>query len=187
MTQLGKYSTDRDNILHFLCTSDWANDSFGDVSSPTGFVHRISNYPSEVHLTNTETTSLIEDQMGVYSIDDTEEFRTSLVGHFLVVENEQGSVSVTEFDSLPDLLAEYHRLENEYGEWAQNDAPPAMEYGVDYSDDNVCFQVDGNDIVHIEREPGTDGMAHIVVFASSHPEAEVLFEGRLNVTARAEL
>lgn len=121
MTQLGKYSTDRDNILHFLCTSQWSNDSFGDVDSPTGYVYRISNDPADVHIPNTEVTSLIEEQLVSYDIEDSPEFRKTLEGHFLVTENSSGLVSVLEFATESELLSIYSELEAEYDAWASQD------------------------------------------------------------------
>jgi hypothetical protein len=118
MTQLGKYSTDRDNILHYMATSDWANDSFGDVEAPTGYVWRISNTLEEVQLSNTELTSLIEEQVKAYGIEDNDDFRHSLVGHFLLVEGSQGFVDVYAYDSEAELLKEYDYREEVYSEWA---------------------------------------------------------------------
>ena len=118
MPQLGKYSSDRDNILHFLCISDWANESFGDVESPTGYVWRISNNPADVHMQNTEITSLIEDQLQAYDIEDSPEFRKTLEGHFLVREHSNGSVSVIQYPVEEYMLAQYQAAEREYDEWA---------------------------------------------------------------------
>jgi flagellar basal body rod protein FlgC len=48
---------------------------------------------------------------------------------------------------------------------------------------SVAFQVDGQDLVHIS-EIDSDGNAFVIVFESSHPDAEVLYTGRINVSAR---
>jgi hypothetical protein len=117
MTQLGKYSSDRDNILHYMATSDWANDSFGDVEAPTGYVWRMSNDLQDVQLANTELTSLIEDQLEAYDIEDGPQFRNSLVGHFLITENDQGAVSVQKFDTESELFALFVELRHEYSKW----------------------------------------------------------------------
>lgn len=119
--QLGKYSSDRDNILHFLCSSDWANESFGDVEAPTGYVYRITNQTADVQLSNTEITSVIEDQLQAYDIEDTEDFRKSLVGHFLVAEDSNGLVSVSEYQTEELLQQAYSSLEDIYGQWADQD------------------------------------------------------------------
>jgi hypothetical protein len=121
MAQLGKYDSDRDNILHYLCTCDWANDSFGDVEAPTGYVWRITNRPADVHIPNTEVTSLIEDQLAAYDIEDSPEFRSSLVGNFLVWEDSNGLVSVLKFPTEADLLSVYSTLQDEFYAWDSQD------------------------------------------------------------------
>lgn len=124
MTQLGKYSTDRDNILHFMATCDWANDSFGDVEAPTGYVWRISNTRDDIFgcfdQGNSELDSLIEDQLKAYDIEDTPEFRSSLVGYFLVMEDSNGLVFVLQFPTEQDLLSVYSTLQDEYEAWADD-------------------------------------------------------------------
>lgn len=121
MTQLGKYSNDRDNILHFMATSDWANESFGDVEAPTGYVWRISNTPEEVQVSNTELTSLIEEQLVSYDIEDGPEFRNSLVGHFLISEDSNGLVYVMPFPNESNLLNRFNELQELFDEWAGQD------------------------------------------------------------------
>lgn len=121
MAQLGKYSSDRDCILHFMCTSDWSNDSFGDVEAPTGYVWRISNNWEDVHIPNTEVTSLIEDELKTYDIADCASFRASLVGHFLITEDSNGFVHVLECPSQTSLVAEFNYLRNSYDAWADTE------------------------------------------------------------------
>jgi len=48
---------------------------------------------------------------------------------------------------------------------------------------SVAFQVDGQDLVHVSEIDG-DGNAIVIVYESSHPDAEVLFTGRINVAER---
>jgi hypothetical protein len=121
VTQLGKYSTDRDNILHFLCTSDWANDSFGNVEAPTGYVWRISNDPADVQISNTEITSVIEDQLKSYDIEDSPEFRKELEGHYLIQEDSNGLVHVLKCPSKTSLVSEYNYLLNQFNAWDSQD------------------------------------------------------------------
>ena len=47
---------------------------------------------------------------------------------------------------------------------------------------SVAFHVDGHDLVHIS-EIDADGFAFVIVYASTDPEAEVIFSGRINVAA----
>lgn len=121
MAQLGKYPSDRDCILHYMCTSEWSNGSFGDVESPTGYVWRITNTYADVHIPNTEVTSLIEDELKTYDIEDSEDFRESLVGSFLLTEDSNGFVSVQQFDSERALVERFTELQREYDAWAGQD------------------------------------------------------------------
>ena len=121
MSQLGKYGTDRDNILHFMAISDWAMGSFGDVEAPTGYVWKMSNNVADVQVSNTEITSVIEDQIELYSIEDGPAFRASLVGHFLIAEDSNGFVCVTEYPSAALLQQAYDSLEEIFSEWAGQD------------------------------------------------------------------
>lgn len=50
---------------------------------------------------------------------------------------------------------------------------------------SVAFHVDGNDLVHI-CEIDREGNAFVIVFASAHPDAEVIFSGQINVAHRKE-
>jgi hypothetical protein len=50
---------------------------------------------------------------------------------------------------------------------------------------SVAFTVDGHDLVHIS-EIDANGSAFVIVYESSHPDAEVLFSGRINVNAHKE-
>lgn len=117
--QLGKYSSDRDSALHFLCVGEWSNESFGNVEAPTGYVWRISNTWEDVKPINMEFNSVIEDWVALDSDIDgvATEFRKSLVGHFLVVEDEQGFVSVHEYATETLLLQAFKSLEEIYAAW----------------------------------------------------------------------
>ena len=115
---LGKYSSARDSILHFLVINDWGNASDGNVEAGTGWFARISNAPAEVHIPNTEISSVLSDWFEANpEVTDSEELRTELVGHFLVRETSQGFVYVSEYSSEEALTAEYQRLENEFSDW----------------------------------------------------------------------
>jgi len=116
---LGKYSSARDSILHFLCTSEWSNDSFGDVEAPTGYVWKISNDPADVHIPNTEITSVLEEWfIANPEVTDSPELRAELVGHFLVTEDSQGFIGVTEYPTANLLAVAYESLEGIFSEWA---------------------------------------------------------------------
>jgi hypothetical protein len=122
--QLGKFNSERDSLLHYMCVSEWANESFGSVEAPTGFVWRISNNWEEVKPENTEITSVLEEwfeQQG--DVEDTPEFRRSLVGHFILIENDQGFVSVTQFPNEHALMEEYTARLEDFGIWDTQTEP----------------------------------------------------------------
>lgn len=110
---MSKYDSARDDALHFLCTSGWANSSFGDVEAPAGYNYRISNAPVDVAEVNTEFGSLMEDWDG----ELTQEVRDSLVGHFLVVEDSNGLVYVLRYQSEKELIATFDARENSFNVW----------------------------------------------------------------------
>lgn len=47
----------------------------------------------------------------------------------------------------------------------------------------VRFQIDGNDLVSVVDIDWTSGSARVLVFASTHENADVIFEGHVNVFA----
>ncbi len=115
---LGKYSSARDSILHYLCVGEWSNASFGDVEAPTGYVWRISNDPADVHIPNTEITSVLSDWFEQNNeVTDSPELRNELVGHFLVVEDSAGFVYVVEFATESLLLTRFNALREDFDEW----------------------------------------------------------------------
>lgn len=50
----------------------------------------------------------------------------------------------------------------------------------------LAVMVDGHDLIHIDDSPGPDGMARIVVFNSTHPDATVLWEGVVQIRERSD-
>ena len=112
--RIGKFSSDTDATLYFLCQSEWANESTGDIPEFGRYVWRISNDPFDVHIPNTEITSLLEDFLKEEEIADSAEFRASLVGHFLVSENSDGLVTVQEFPSETALIAAFKVWQDMY-------------------------------------------------------------------------
>jgi hypothetical protein len=119
---LGKYSSARDSLLHFLCTSDWGNASFGDVEAPTGYVWRISNNWEEVKPINMEINSVLEDWFAENSeVTDSPELRKELVGHFLVVEDNDGFISVHEYASEELVIQAFDSIEAIFNEWNEQE------------------------------------------------------------------
>lgn len=119
---LGKYSSARDDILHWLCMAEWANESSGDSESPTGYFWRISNFEHDVHQKNNEFNSLIDGWFEQnQEVTDSPELRAELVGHFIVSTVSSGFVYVVKYDTERELLEAYNTLEAAYAEWADDE------------------------------------------------------------------
>lgn len=118
---LGKYSTLRDEYLHMMAIDGWANESTGDVSSPTGFVWLISNAPAEM----LEITQVF----GPAPIN--------AVGHFVLIEDSNGFVSVYDYSTKIGAETLFRALEAEYDVWS------AWEYADEQTaEDNVWTNED---------------------------------------------
>ncbi len=108
--QLGKFSSDRDELLYVMTLEGWANESSGHVESPTGFFARISNEPRDIE----SIRDAFPEESG--RVSDKE-----IVGHFLCVENEQGFWYVESFESEAELIRAYRTLDDIYSEWGSED------------------------------------------------------------------
>jgi hypothetical protein len=111
---LGKYDSFRDEALHALCLADWANESNGDCSDYGVYFWRISNAPQDVATNNPEFNSLVE---ALELEHDTPELRQSLIGHYLVSENDQGLVTVRQFSIESELVRRFTEFSNHYEEF----------------------------------------------------------------------
>lgn len=115
---LGKYSSARDDLLHFLCTSDWAEDSSGNTESPSGYFWRISNTSEDVSQKNTEFNSVVEEWFkDCPEVTDSPELRAELVGHFIVQGVDSGFIYVYQYDNEAEMLEAYEALDEQYGQW----------------------------------------------------------------------
>jgi hypothetical protein len=119
---LSKYSSARDDILHYLCTSDWANDSFGNVGDYGSYVWKISNDPADVSIDNTEFSSIFEEwRQQCPEVIDSPELRSELVGHFIVTTVDSGFVYVSAYDTVEALEVAYSSAEEAYAEWSDEE------------------------------------------------------------------
>lgn len=127
-TPLGKFDCARDDILQFMCTSDWANDSFGNVGDYGSYVWKISNTPEDVSMDNGECNSLLTEWFTWHpEVTDSPELRAELAGHFNVTTVDSGFVYVSAYDTAEARDAVYRLAEEAYGEWD--------ECGPDYLED----------------------------------------------------
>lgn len=127
---MGKYSSARDDLLHYLCITDWAEESTGNTESPSGYVWRISNEAADVQQANGEFNSVVADWFANTAVIDSPELRAELVGHFIVQTVDSGFVYVYKYDSAEEQRAAYDELENQYAEWDDE------ELGTDESDED---------------------------------------------------
>jgi hypothetical protein len=114
---LGKYSSARDSILHFLCQSEWSNGSFGDVEAPTGFVYRITVEESDVH-GNPEFDSVIEEWFEQNpEVTDSYALRQELVGFWLVNEDSNGFSTTMDGQTEKTQKEIFYSLRDKYEQW----------------------------------------------------------------------
>jgi len=106
------HDSPRDQLLHAMARQDWANESNGNVEAPTGWFCRISNSPEELP----EVFGAFPEQITEFAKFDLRE----LVGHFLLVENDQGQIFVTEYDSEDEVKAEFDYLSDVYTMWSDD-------------------------------------------------------------------
>jgi hypothetical protein len=120
---LGKFSSARDDILHFLCLSDWAEDSDGNSEAPTGYFWRISNKAEDVQMENTEFSSIMDEWLAFnLEVTDSAELRSELVGHFIVQAMDSGFVYVGTYSTEEAMIEVFTDMQNEYSKWDDQDA-----------------------------------------------------------------
>jgi hypothetical protein len=107
---MSKFDSPRDELLYAMTLDGWANESSGDVESPTGFFARISNADNEIAEIR---DAFPEESAGISN--------ASIVGHFLCLENSQGLWSVIEYESAYLLERTYQEIDRAYGEWLGDD------------------------------------------------------------------
>lgn len=100
-------------VLQAMITGGWANESDGDVEAPTGHFARVSNSEAEVYGEPGSIVSTFSDVIAMYGMTDTNE----LIGHFLVVEDSQGFVTVHAFDDPIALTRLFQQMQDDFAEW----------------------------------------------------------------------
>jgi hypothetical protein len=102
-------------VLQAMISGGWANESDGSVGAPTGHFARVSNSREEVEGIPGGVIETFEDVINTYGLEDMD----LLIGHFLVVEDSQGFVHVTEYDSEVELTRAFQELQDAYSLWAE--------------------------------------------------------------------
>lgn len=104
------HDSPRDQVLHAMAQQGWANESDGNVEAPTGWFCRISNALDDV-------VSII-DAFGLEALEIDPNFDFSeVIGHFLLVEDDQGFISVFEFESEWHAANAFIAQQRAYLEW----------------------------------------------------------------------
>lgn len=107
---MSKFDSVRDEILYLMTLELWANESDGNVEAITGWFARVSNSLEDI-------VSLV-DAFGTeaFALDPNFDF-SELVGHFLIQENSQGFVYVTQYATEAELVTAYRDLETLFSQW----------------------------------------------------------------------
>lgn len=100
----GKFDSARDEALYQMTLEGWANQLDGNVEAPTGWFALIVNEPAD----------MLEIMQG---FDFNESLREPLTGYFILIENDQGFVTVESFDNELAAAAQYTALLTEANEW----------------------------------------------------------------------
>ena len=96
-------------VLQAMVTGGWANESDGNVEAPTGHFARVSNSEAEL----SEVVQAFDDVITAYGMDDTSE----LVGHFLITEDSNVIVFVSNYDNTIALTRDFQSLQDSYAFW----------------------------------------------------------------------
>ena len=105
-----KYDSVRDEILDAMTKAGWSNASSGDVESPTGWFARIT-------IDSADIASVRDTFEGEFSHLVISSHWNDVIGHFLVREDSQGFVTVTQYPTEAELISAYDELDNAYGDW----------------------------------------------------------------------
>lgn len=107
-----RYESARDEALHLIATEGWANQSGGDVAAPTGHFAAITNTPE--HLT--ELRGAFEAMFNQLGLDP-----SSVLGHFIVVEDQNHAVHVVEYAVISRMLTAFEDLRHVYQAWLRGE------------------------------------------------------------------
>lgn len=116
-----KFDSTRDDLFWYMTLEGWATDTDGSVEFGRWF-GKLSNTTEDVSVNNGEFNSLVaqwapQDSPDAEASYHSEEFRASLVGHFLVSEDSKGFVTVNQFKTELERDAQYNQWSGEYADW----------------------------------------------------------------------
>ncbi len=119
---LSKFSSARDDILHFLCISDWAEASTGNCMDWEQYSWRISNTAEDVQQENTEFSSILSEWLEMNpEVADSPELRSELVGHFIVTTVSSGMVFVASYPTEAEMLYDFMVIDAQFNDWDEQE------------------------------------------------------------------
>ena len=96
-------------LFDAIVSGGWANRSDGNVEAPTGHFAMVSNSPDEL----LELRQAFEDVTDVYGdVSDAD-----LTGHFIVITDSAGFISITRYPSAVSAASEFVTLQNRFAAW----------------------------------------------------------------------
>ena len=104
-------------LFQAMISDYWFTKSSGDVESPTGAFAYVTNTDKELPSILDAFTEITD----VYGVPNAED----MTGSFLVVEDSQGNVHISRYDSDTAARAAYMRLEADFLDW--EDTTPAHD------------------------------------------------------------
>ena len=108
------HDSTRDQLLDIMVSDGWANKSDGECDSPQGHFAIVTNAPRELD----SVIDAFED--AAKEIDPEFDF-SEMVGHFLVLKDSAGFLSVIEYTTHSDLLIVFGELERAFSLWMGDD------------------------------------------------------------------
>lgn len=110
---MSKFNSTRDEVLfHVAFDSLWNDAHTGDTEAPTGYFGALS-------VTRADAPEIVKSTTGMFGFLDIEDAPdpADLVGHWLITEDTQGFVDISEHGDSESLFEEYGNLETAYLAW----------------------------------------------------------------------
>ena len=102
----GKFDSPRDEVLHEMSLEGWSNCSDGNTDAHTGYFSAITITEAEL----AEITQAFETEIGYAGLVDPSE----LVGHWLLIDDQNGYVHVRDYETHERLMYDFKRLQEQY-------------------------------------------------------------------------
>jgi hypothetical protein len=112
-----KYDSEAQEVLDYLAVDQcWQSGSSGDVEAPTGYFASLSLPDYESARAGWFDWFDIEHVFLEYE-NESEDVVADMVGHWLIIHDEQGFVHFSKFDTEEELAAAFTENDEAYSEW----------------------------------------------------------------------